>query len=86
MARGVPVVATPNPGSRFLTREGRDGLLVRDEELGQTLAALLGDAERRAALAAAGRRRAEEFTWERAAERHEVAYRSAMERYAARRR
>jgi hypothetical protein len=79
MARGVPVVATPNPGARFLTREGRDGLLVSDAELGRTLADLLGDAARRAELAAAGRRRAEEFTWERCAERHETAYRSAIE-------
>ena len=54
---------------------------ARTQSLGRTLAALLGDAERRAALAAAGRRRAAEFTWERAAERHEAAYRSAIERF-----
>jgi glycosyltransferase involved in cell wall biosynthesis len=82
MAHGTPVVATRNPGSRFLTREGRDGLLVSDEELGSTLAALLGNAERRASLAAAGRSRAEEFTWEHCAERHEAAYRLAIERFA----
>lgn len=86
MARGLPVVATPNPGSRFITRDGRDGLLVPDAALGGALTALLGDAPRRAALAAAGRRRAAEFTWERSAERHEGAYRSAIERFAARRR
>jgi hypothetical protein len=81
MARGLPVVASPNPGARFLTCDGRDGLLVADAALGSTLAELLGDAERRAALAAAGRQRAAEFTWERAAERHETAYRSAIERF-----
>lgn len=86
MARGLPVIATPNPGARFLTREGRDGLLVPDAALGSTLAALLGDAELRAALAAAGRRRAADFTWERCAQRHEAAYRSAIERFDARRR
>lgn len=83
MARGLPVVATPNPGASFLTRDGRDGLLVADDQLGSTLAQLLGDAQRRAALTAAGRRRAAEFTWERAAERHEAAYRSAIERFCA---
>jgi hypothetical protein len=86
MARGLPVVATPNPGARFLTREGRDGVLVADAALGRTLATLLGDAGRRAELATAGRRRAAEFTWERSAERHEAAYRSAIERYGGRRR
>lgn len=84
MAHGVPVVATPNPGARFLTREGRDGLLVADTVLGGTLAALLSDAERRATLADAGRRRATEFTWERSAERHEAAYRTAIERFGSR--
>jgi hypothetical protein len=86
MARGVPVVATPNPGSRFLTREGRDGLVVPDDALGSTLAALLGDAEHRAVLATAGRKRAAEFTWDRCAERHENAYRSSIDRFERRRR
>jgi phosphatidylinositol alpha-mannosyltransferase len=85
MARGVPVVASANPGSEFIARGGEDGLIVADDELGMTLAALLGDPHRRAALAAAGRRRADDFTWERSAERHEAAYRSAIERFGARR-
>jgi hypothetical protein len=85
MARGVPIVATPNPGARFITREGRDGLLVPDDELGSTVAALLADAGRRARLTAAGGERATEFTWERSAERHEDAYRMAIERFAGRR-
>jgi phosphatidylinositol alpha-mannosyltransferase len=86
MARGLPVVATSNPGSRFITRDGIDGVLVRDACLGETLAGLLGDSARREALAAAGSRRAAEFTWERSAERHEAAYQSAIERFGARRR
>lgn len=86
MARGLPVVATPNPGARFITRDGCDGLLVPDAALGSTLASLLADAPRRAALADAGRRRATEFTWERSAERHEAAYRSAIETFGAGRR
>ena len=86
MSRGVPVVATPDPGSRFPSPEGRDGMLVADDRVGSTIAGLLGSAEHRAELAAAGRRRAAEFTWERAAERHEAAYRSVIERWARRRR
>ena len=81
MARGLPVVATSNPGARYITRDGRDGLIVPDDVLGATLAQLLGDGTRRAALSRAGRQRAAEFTWERSAERHEVAYRAAIERF-----
>jgi phosphatidyl-myo-inositol alpha-mannosyltransferase len=84
MAHGVPVVASPNPGARFITREGRDGLVVSDDELGIAVASLLGDNARRAQLGAAGRERAAEFTWQRSAERHEDAYRSAIERFARR--
>lgn len=81
MARGLPLVATPNPGSRYLTRDGRDGMLVADSSLGVSLAALLGDPARRAVLAQAGRRRASDFTWDLCAERHETAYRSAIQRF-----
>jgi phosphatidylinositol alpha-mannosyltransferase len=85
MARGLPVVATPNPGARFITRDGEDGAVVPDAALGSTLASLLRDPARRAALAAAGRRRAAEFTWQRSAALHEDAYRSAIARFGARR-
>ena len=34
MSRGAPVVATPDPGSRFLAREGGDGTLVADDRVG----------------------------------------------------
>jgi hypothetical protein len=85
MARGVPVLATPNPGARFLTRDGRDGVLASDDQLGVALSALLRDAGRRAVLASAGHRRAAEFTWERSAERHEAAYRSAIDAFTSRR-
>jgi glycosyltransferase involved in cell wall biosynthesis len=85
MARDVPVVATPNPGACFLTRDGRDGVLAADDRLGIALSTLLRDAGRRAVLGSAGRRRAEEFTWERSAERHEAAYRTAIEAFRSRR-
>jgi glycosyltransferase involved in cell wall biosynthesis len=86
MARGVPVVSTANPGASYVTRGGRDGALVADEELGPALSRLLSDAEERRRLADLGRERAAEFTWERAAERHEAAYREAITTFGARRR
>ena len=51
MASRLPVVATPNPGSRFVTDEGRAGILVDDDRLGPELLALLRDDERRGDLA-----------------------------------
>jgi hypothetical protein len=81
MARGLPVVATPNPGSRYLTREGLDGVLVQDDAVGRTIAQLLGNPLRRSILAHDGRRRAAEFTWDLCAERHEAAYKSAINRF-----
>lgn len=81
MAQGIPIVASPNPGSRMLLEEGRYGIIAGDEELGSRLIDLLRNPEQRAALAAAGRERAEEFSWERIAQRHEDAYRAAIERF-----
>ncbi len=80
MTQGVPTVASSNPGSRMLLEEGRRGIIAGDAELGGCLLELLRDPERREAMAAVGRERASEFSWERMAERHEEAYRSAIER------
>ncbi len=57
---GRPVVATAAQGPRELIRSGHDGLLVPTEDVAALAAgvrALLDDASRRAALAAAGRAR-----------------------------
>jgi phosphatidylinositol alpha-mannosyltransferase len=81
MAHGVPVVASSNPGSRGLLAEGRYGVLAEDEKMGGRLVELLGDAELRASIAAAGRERAGEYSWERIAEGYEKAYRQAIERW-----
>jgi hypothetical protein len=81
MARGLPVVATPNPGSRYLTRDGLDGMLVQDDAVGLAISQLIRDPVRRAILAQDGRRRAAEFTWDLCAERHEIAYMSAIDRF-----
>jgi phosphatidylinositol alpha-mannosyltransferase len=79
MAQGLPVVASSNPGSRMLLEEGRRGIIAGDDELGARLLELLRDPERRGAMAAGGRERASEFSWERMAEDHEEAYRLAIE-------
>lgn len=84
MAAGTPVVATPNPGARYLLDDGRAGLLVEDEDLGETLAQVLMDSDRRDALARAGLTRAEAFSWEKVIASYEAAYADAIERWRAR--
>lgn len=78
MAHGTPVVATSNPGSRFVLDGGRYGVIADDESLGARLAALLDDEAGRTTLADAGLRRAHEFGWQQLIEQHERAYRDAM--------
>jgi len=61
MASGVPVVATPNPGARYVTDEGRAGVLVELPHIGTTLVGLLGDADHLARLHEEGLKRAQDF-------------------------
>lgn len=82
MAHGLPVVATPNPGARFVLRQ-EAGVLSSDEDLGHTLASLLGDHEVRSRLARAGCQRALEFSWERVLMEHESAYARAISTFGA---
>lgn len=77
MARGCPVVAS-DIGSHAEVA-GDAGVLVAPDDAeawAATLAALLGDPDRRAALGERGRRRAASFTWAIAAERHAAVYAS----------
>ena len=80
MAAGLPVVATRVGGIPEIVSDGDTGLLVEPEDAESLAAAmekLVGDAELRARLGDAGRRRAvERFSWERAA----TAYRTIFER------
>ena len=78
MASRLPVVATPNPGSRFVTDEGRAGILVDDDRLGPELLALLRDDERRADLATRGWERSREFTLDRVVSAYEDVYRDVL--------
>jgi len=62
MACGTPVVASKNPGSFDVLSGGEHGLLPSDEEFAATIVTLLGDESLRHVLAAAGIRRAAQFT------------------------
>jgi phosphatidylinositol alpha-mannosyltransferase len=65
-AAATPVVASDIPGYRDVVRDGRDGLLTAPGDalaLAQALRELALDPQRRAAMAAAARERAERFAW-----------------------
>ncbi len=78
MSSGLPVVATPNPGSRYVTDDGRTGRLVDIDALGPTLLELLGDRELREHYARAGRERAREFSLESVTNAYDQLYREVM--------
>jgi glycosyltransferase involved in cell wall biosynthesis len=72
LALGKPVVATDSGGPAEIIRSGVDGELVEPEDvhaLGVALLNLLRNADRRAALSAAARERAKEFSSDRFADR-----------------
>jgi glycosyltransferase involved in cell wall biosynthesis len=78
MSHGVPVVATPNPGARWVTDDGRAGALAHDDALGPTITGLLLDPGRRARYSAAGLDRAKNFSWDRTCAEHENAFEAAI--------
>lgn len=86
MAAGTPVVATPNPGAKYVLDGGRFGSIVADDQLGRRLAEVLADEALRSRLAYASRQRAQEFSWEAATDAHQHAYEEAIARWATRRR
>lgn len=66
MAAGAPVVASDLDAFARVLEDGAAGVLVRRGDasaLGRVLVDLLGSAERRAGLTAAGRRRAADYDW-----------------------
>ncbi len=74
LASGLPVVATPNPGSRYVLDGGRAGVLCPDERLGRELNRLLGDPDERERLSRVGVERATKFALSTIADRYEDAY------------
>jgi glycosyltransferase involved in cell wall biosynthesis len=85
MAYGAAIVTSPNPGAEHLLEGGRTGTITDDPGLGDAVVRLLQDPDARQVLHGRGRERARAFTWERAAEAHERAYRLAIARFAGRR-
>jgi phosphatidylinositol alpha-mannosyltransferase len=80
MAAGTAIVATNIDGYADVARADREALLVPPgdaDSLRDALRLLLDDAERREALIAAGRRRAEEFSMRTLAERYLECYEQA---------
>jgi glycosyltransferase involved in cell wall biosynthesis len=77
MTSGVPVVATPNHGARYVTDDGRYGVLVELDELGAKLAEVLRVPALRERLGAASLERAKEFDLRSVVDRYERVYRSA---------
>lgn len=74
MASGTAVAATPNPGAVEVLGGGEWGVLAGDGSLGGELATLLSDAARREGCAHRGLSRAQDFSWDRVAERYEAVY------------
>lgn len=72
MASGKPIVASDIPGYRSVVNNGVEGLLVppKDERaLAGALVRMLSDEEMRGRMATAGRYRAEQFSWDKVAQR-----------------
>ena len=74
MASGTPVVATPNPGAKEITRNGKFGVLAGDRKLGSALLHLLRDENARTELRNAGLLRAKDFAWEAVCQSYENLY------------
>lgn len=74
MASGVPVLATPNIGARYVTDEGRYGVLAELDELGGVLGRLLQDEHRLQELTQASIERSAEFSLTSVADRYEELY------------
>jgi len=75
MACGVPVVATPNIGARYVTDEGRAGVLSDLDSIGAVLTSVLTDGVARGKLARASRERSEAFALSSVVDRYEALYR-----------
>jgi glycosyltransferase involved in cell wall biosynthesis len=74
MAAGAVVVATPNPGAREVLQDGKYGLIVQEQQLGDALSTLLRSPAMRQEYATCARERARMFAWENVAGEYEHVY------------
>ncbi|MEV7973349.1 glycosyltransferase family 4 protein [Cellulomonas sp. NPDC089187] len=79
MASGLPVVATPNVGARYVSDDGRAAVLAELPDLGAALTAVLTDPARRAQLTAAGLDRSRAFALSAVADAYERLYADTLE-------
>lgn len=77
MSCGLPVVATPNIGARYVTDDGAAGVLAEPDELGVTIAKLLGDEAWRQELESKSLERAQQFALSRVVDEYLELYQSA---------
>lgn len=80
MTAGTPVVATPNAGARFVTGDGRFGVLADLEGIGDAIVRVLSDDGLRDRLRAAALKRAADFEMAGVTERYEALYRLGRNR------
>jgi glycosyltransferase involved in cell wall biosynthesis len=79
MAARTAVVATsPNPGAREVLADGRFGIFVDDEQLGDALVRVLSDSALRETLVSRGIERSSMFGWEKIVEMYETAFGNAI--------
>ena len=86
MAAGAPIVASDIHGYKGVVRRGREGLLVpphEPKELALAISRLLSDPDLRVEMGAAGRERAEAFSWPRVTAKVEDYYGFVIRRLAA---
>jgi len=86
MSAGAPIVASDIHGYKGVVRRGREGLLVpprNPKAVAESISRLLGDPTLAESMSAAGRARADEFSWPRITEKVEEYYRFVIRRLAA---
>ncbi|RBY96261.1 hypothetical protein DQ237_10395 [Blastococcus sp. TF02-8] len=80
LAAGTPVVATPNPGSRYVLQDGTCGVLAEDSQLGSALLGLLNDPGERERLSHQGVERSRQFELQSVLDSYERLYRTTAAR------
>lgn len=78
LASGTAILCSPNEGARHILQDGKCGVIADDAAFGKRLLELLKSAEQRERLAAAGRERAQAFTWDKIAAQHRAFYLEAV--------
>lgn len=78
MACGTPVVATPNDGAREILENGKYGVIVDLEQLGEGLVELLKDERKRAELREKGLAYVQRFSLKHVVDEYEQLYRELL--------